>query len=115
MGTRGDLMARIRVRRNLGGVQVRASQMIERGQHALVNQVYADANMYAPMKSSDLRNQSQIGSDNKSIVWNAPYARRHYYNQMVNYTTPGTGPKWDEKAKSIHLESWARVAKAAMR
>lgn len=108
-------MARIRINRNLTGVQVRANQMIERGQHALVNQVYADTNLYVPMKSTDLRTQSQIASDEKSIVWNTPYARRQYYNQMVNYTTPGTGPKWDEKAKSIHKESWARVAKAAMR
>lgn len=108
-------MARLRVNRNLTGVQVRVNQMIERGQHALVNQVYADTNQYAPMRSSDLRNQSQIGSDGKSITWNAPYARRHYYNQMVNYTTPGTGPKWDEKAKSIHGDSWVRVVEAAMR
>lgn len=108
-------MARIRINRNLRGVEARLTQMIERGQHAFVNQVYADANLYAPMKSSDLRNQSQIASDKKSIVWNAPYARRQYYNQMVNYSTPGTGPKWDQKAKSIHLESWKRVAKAAMR
>lgn len=108
-------MVRIRINRNLRGVEARLNQMVERGQHALVNQVYADANLYAPMKSSDLRNQSQIASDEKSIVWNSPYARRQYYNQMVNYSTPGTGPKWDQKAKSIHLESWKRVAKAAMR
>lgn len=108
-------MVQIRINRNLTGIEARLSQMVGRGQHAFVNQVYADANIYAPMKSSDLRNQSQIASDGKSIVWNTPYARRQYYNQFVNYSTPGTGPKWVEKAKSIHLESWLRVAKAAMR
>lgn len=105
---------RVRVSNNLRGVTTRVNQMTERGQHALVNQVYADSNMYAPLLSSDLRNQSQIANDLKSITWNTPYARRHYYNQMVNYTTPGTGPKWFEKAKSIHLDSWKRVAEAAM-
>lgn len=107
-------MVRVRVNQNLRGLRVRTSQLTERGQYALVNQVYADSNMYAPMLSSDMRNQSQIAYDLKSITWNTPYATRHYYNHMVNYSTPGTGPKWFEKAKSIHLQSWIRVAEAAM-
>ena len=108
-------MARIKVTKKLTGVGVRMNDMTQKGQRAFVNQVYADANRYAPMLSGDLRNQSSIAIDGKSITWNVPYARRHYYNQMVNYTTPGTGPKWDQKAKAIHLESWKRVAKAAMK
>lgn len=108
-------MAKIKVTKQLTGVEVRLNQMTKRGQHALVNQVYADSNMYVPMLSGDLRNQSSVALDGKSIIWHAPYARRHFYNQMVNYTTPGTGPRWDLKAKSIHLESWRRVAEAAMR
>lgn len=108
-------MARIRVTRQLGGLQARVSQMTERGQYAVVNQAHADMNNYVPMLSSDLRVQSQVTADGKSVIWNAPYARRHFYNQMVNYTTPGTGPRWDLKAKSIHLDSWRRVAEAAMR
>lgn len=108
-------MARIKVSKKLTGVGVRINDMTQKGQRAFVNQVYADTNRYAPMLSGDLRNQSSIAIDGKSIVWNVPYARRHFYNQMVNYTTPGTGPRWDLKAKSIHLESWRRVAEAAMR
>lgn len=108
-------MARIKVTKQLTGVTTRLNQMTKQGQYALVNQVHADSNMYVPMLSSDLRNQSTIALDGKSIIWNAPYARRHYYNQMSNYSTPGTGPKWDQKAKSIHLKSWERVAKAAMK
>lgn len=106
---------RVRVTQNLRGVTTRVNQMTERGQYALVNEVYADSNLYAPMLSTDLRVESEVSHDLKSILWNTPYARRHYYNQMVNYTTPGTGPKWFEKAKSIHLESWKRVTEAAMR
>lgn len=89
--------------------------MTKKGQYALANQMHTDSNNYAPMLSGDLRTQSQVSADNKTVVWNAPYARRHYYNLMANYSTPGTGPKWDEKAKSIHLESWKSVAKAAMK
>lgn len=107
-------MAKIRIRKETTGITKITSRMTKAGQQAFVNQVYADANQYAPMLSGDLRNQSSIGIDGKSITWNAPYARRHYYNQMVNYTTPGTGPKWDEKAKAIHGRSWTNVARKAM-
>lgn len=108
-------MARIKVTKQLSGVKTRVNEMTKRGQYAFANQVHADSNLYAPRLSGDLRMQSQITNDNKQIVWNAPYARRHYYNQMTNYSTPGTGPKWDQKAKSIHMKSWERVAKAAMK
>lgn len=106
---------RIRVRRDLGGVEVRAAQMVEQGQYAFVNQVYADSNRYAPVLSSDLVNQSQISTDNKSIQWNTPYARRQYYNIGATFTTPGTGPKWDVKAQAIHSRDWINVIKRAMR
>lgn len=100
---------------NLSGVGVRVEQMTRLGQYALVNQVHADSNIYAPMLSGDLRSQSNIAFDGKSITWNAPYARRQYYNYGARFTTPGTGPKWDSKAMAIHLASWIRVTKAAMR
>lgn len=104
----------VTLRANLGGCEVRARQLIDRGQYALVNQVYADANMYAPMLSGQMRIESQVSADNKSITWNAPYARRQYYNQFSNYTTPGTGPKWDQKAAAIHMQSWISIVEGAM-
>lgn len=109
------MAVRVNVRSNLRGVEVRARQMTRQGQYALVNQVHADSNLYAPMLSGDLRNQSTIAIDGKSIIWNVPYARRQYYNVGARFTTPGTGPKWDQKAAAIHKRSWLRVAKAAMR
>lgn len=107
--------ASINVRKNLGGVKVKVANMTKQGQYALVNQVHADSNLYAPMLSGDLRNQSTIAIDGKTITWNVPYARRQYYNYGARFTTPGTGPKWDRKALAIHKRSWIRVAKAAMK
>lgn len=106
---------RIRIRRELDGVAVRANQMIERGQYALANQVHADSNIYAPKLSTDLVNQSTIATDGKSIIWNVPYARRQYYGYGFKFSTPGTGPKWDSKALAIHGADWLRITKAAMR
>ena len=109
------MAVRVNVKKDLKGVTKRVSQMTKLGQYALANQVHADSNRYAPFLTGDLRNQSAVSSDNKSIVWNVPYARRQYYNYGARFTTPGTGPKWDEKAKAIHIGSWERIVKKAMR
>lgn len=105
----------VRVRTNLRGVRTRVSQMTRQGQYALANQVHVDMNFYAPAKSHDLRIQSYVASDNKQVIYNTLYARKQFYNQYSNYTTPGTGPRWDEKAKSIHKQSWEQIAKRAMK
>ncbi|MFJ3386840.1 minor capsid protein [Lysinibacillus sp. NPDC086135] len=106
---------RIRVKQELDGIPVKLSSMTKQGQIALVNQVHADSNIYAPKLSSDLRNQSTIAVDGKSIIWHGPYARKQYFNYGAKFTTPGTGPKWDVKAQAIHGASWVKITKAAMK
>lgn len=96
-------------------VPKRVRSMNERGQYALINQVHADMNPYVPMLTGDLRNQSSMALDGKSIIYNVPYARKQFFNQHSKYTTPGTGPRWDLKAKSIHGKSWERITKKAMK
>lgn len=105
----------IKIRRQLDGVPIRLSNMTKQGQYAFVNQVYADTNMYVPMLSGDLRNQSSIAIDGKSITWNTPYAQRQYYNYGAKFTTPGTGPKWDSKALAIHKDDWLKVIRNGMK
>lgn len=107
-------MARVNVRVNLRGLQTQINRGSERARFALANQVLSDSNQYAPFKSGDLRSQSRVSTDGRTVQWNAPYARRLYYEQFVNYSTPNTGPRWVEKAKSIHLRSWERVARVAL-
>jgi cytochrome c2 len=109
------MAVRVKVTKNLKGVVKRTAQMTKQGQYALANQVHADSNLYAPRKSGDLRNQSNVSPDNKQIIWNVPYARRQYYNYGAKFTTPGTGPKWDSKALAIHGKSWERIVKKAMK
>jgi hypothetical protein len=109
------MAVRVNVKKDLKGVTKRVSQMTKLGQYALVNQVHADANQYAPFRSGDLRNQSSISTDGKQIIWHVPYAKRQYYNYGAKFTTPGTGPKWDAKAQALHQDSWIRVVKKAMK
>lgn len=109
------MAVRVKINKDLTGVDARAKQMVKLGQYALANQVHADANIYAPKLSSDLRNQSTIATDGKSIIWNVPYARRQYWNYGAKFTTPGTGPKWDRKALVIHGADWKKIVKKAMK
>lgn len=106
---------RVKVTTDLKGVPVKVNKMTKLGQYALVNQVYVDSNRYAPFLSGDLRNQSSIALDGKSILWNVPYANRQYKNYGAKFTTPGTGPKWDSKALAIHGSQWESITKKAMR
>ena len=49
--------------------------------------------------------------DKKSITYASPYASYQYYGKrkdgshvVRNYTTAGTGPKWDERMKSAEID-----------
>lgn len=94
-----------------------------KARYTLANQMHQDMNDYVPMLSSDLRNQSTISLDGKTITWHAPYAKVQYKGYRMSkgkrvtfrkYSTSGTGPKWDVKAKSVHMDKWIKVAAAAM-
>lgn len=108
-------MIHLRVTSDTKRVPVRASKMTKQGQYAFVNQVHADSDNYVPFKKGDLRNQSSIALNGKQIIYHVPYAKKQYYNFGAKFTTPGTGPKWDEKALAIHRASWIRVIERAMK
>lgn len=110
------MSVRVNVTKDLRGVKKRVDGMKKLGQYAFVNQVHHDSNLYAPRKSGDMRIQSYVTPDNKQIIWNAKYARKQYYAPGGwKYTTPGTGPKWDQKAKGIHGKQWERITQKAMK
>jgi len=92
-----------------------SSSNSDMGRVCLANQALIDMNEnYVPQLSGDLRMSVVASSDGRTISWNTPYARAQYYGSngravFSNYTTPGTGPRWDEKAKNIHMNGWIRA------
>lgn len=80
-----------------------------RGQRALSNQALADMNQFVPMDDGILRQTATIDIDGTAINYNTPYANRLFKHYMHNYTTPGTGPRWDNKAKGIYMEDWKQA------
>ena len=92
---------------NLTGAKAKMSQKrVERGRYALANQALSDMNPFVPMLEGTTRQTATIDIDGTGINYNTPYAARLFYMMMYNYTTPGTGPRWDNKAKGMFMSSW---------
>lgn len=97
----------VRVTINLSGARKKlSSQILNQGRYALANQAMADMDQFIPMLSTALRGTVSVDPDGKSITYNTPYAAKLFYMHMYNYTTPGTGPRWDLKAKSVFMSDW---------
>ena len=79
---------------------------IQRGRYALASQALSDMNPFVPMREGILRQTGHINNDATAIIWNTPYAAKMFYMYMHNYTTPGTGPRWDLKAKGLFMPDW---------
>lgn len=86
---------------------------IRRGQYNMAQRMHVTMNeSFVPIREGNLRALSNVSPDGKSINWNSVYARRHYYAPGGwNYTTPGTGPRWDEKAKGVFMSDWIEAFK----
>ena len=103
----------ITVRTNLNPTRKQIAEGTVRARQRVANQIHADSNRYAPALTHDMRNQSSIGIDGRTITWHAFYSIYQYSKQYENYSTPNTGPKWDEVAAQKHMASWERVAQRA--
>ena len=80
-----------------------------RVQKFFTNTCYRYMDKYVPMDFGDLRTNVDIGSD--YIAYLSPYAHYQYIghredgsHQVVNYTTPGTGPYWDNQMVSAEMQ-----------
>ena len=97
----------VKVKVDLSGAKAKMDQgNVNRGRYAFANQAMADMNQFVPMKDNILRMSATVDITGEAINYNTPYARRLFYMPMYNYTTPGTGPRWDNKAKAIYMRDW---------
>lgn len=103
------------VRVDLRGVNKKlSSSNLKRGRYAMANQMLRDMQPFVPNDQGILKQTGHLSSDGSKLIWNTPYAKAQYYgtNGKVvfrKYTTPGTGKRWDLKAKGIHMKDWEKV------
>jgi len=74
----------------------------------LTETCYKHMDKYVPRDNDDLRTNVDIKTN--SVTYESEYASYQYYGQrkdgshkVKNYTTPGTGPYWDERMKSAEI------------
>ena len=104
----------IKIDVDLGGASKKLSpQNMVRGRVAMANQILLDTTNYVPLgpDGGDLRASGHVTDNGISVDWLPVYARAQFYgtNGIVvfsNYTTPGTGKRWDLKATALHIDSW---------
>ncbi|MDG4985505.1 minor capsid protein [Lactococcus lactis] len=93
---------------------------ITRGRVAMANRALMDMDPFVPKRDHNLAASGHVTDSGKSIEYNTPYARAQFYGKSFkkctsftfkSYTTPGTGSRWDLKAKGLYGKSWPQVFK----
>jgi len=103
-------MGSIKVNVALGPLEQKFSEKnFSRGRYALANQMLSDMNQFVPRKEGDLRSAVSISLSGTQIFYHMPYAQKMYSQRFKNYTTPGTGPKWDKRAAAKYGFNWTEV------
>lgn len=97
-----------------GATRKLSEQNFTRGRIAMASQMLMDMDRLIPYKDGSLRASGHMASDGSELSWSTVYARAQFYgtNGIVtfqSYTTPGTGKRWDEKAKAQYGDNWRKV------
>ena len=100
--------------------QLLSSTNKQKAKLALANHMSDDMDAYVPLREGELRAHLDITPDRLS--YGAVYARAQYYGtndngktKFQNYTTEGTGPRWDKKAKAKYMDDWVDAFKKVLR
>lgn len=77
-------------------------------QKFFTNTCYRYMDKYVPMDTGILRENVTLTTN--TITYEQPYAHAQYVgivngHAVQNYTTPGTGPYWDERMKSADMQN----------
>lgn len=87
---------------------------IKGAKYAMMNDMLKDMQPFVPSDTGVLQQTGVISADKTALIWNTPYARAQFYGTngkavFKNYTTPGTGPRWDKRAKSLYMSDWVKA------
>ena len=102
----------------------------EKACYALAEQMLADSEKFVPysggssQSAGNLRESGKVekGESGKMyLVWDTVYALYQWFgiradgtHPVKNYTTPGTGKQWVEKAKTQYNDRWRDIAQKGL-
>ena len=85
-----------------------------RVQKYFTERCYQHMDKYVPKDTGNLRDNVLLESN--SITYKSPYAHAQYVGftkgPVKKYTTPGTGPYWDERVKSAEMNDIVKECQA---
>ena len=113
-----DTMARAKV-----GAGTMGEMRMRKALWACVENIRSDTEKYVPRLTGNLRRSCDTSRGEEGLIsWNAVdnkgrgYAAYVYHMpQSCNWTTPGTGPQWVERAENAGgLKRWQGIIKAVL-
>lgn len=94
--------------------------------YALAEQMLADCERFVPYSAGSSQSAGGLRESGKVergesgrfyLVWDSVYALYQWFgvradgsHRVHNYTTPGTGTQWVEKARDRYGDRWAEIA-----
>lgn len=98
----------------------RFNKKYSQAQKFLDNEVLKDSAPYVPMRTGNLMNSGQTGTELGSgkVIYNAPYAQSMYYGVGFNFSKdkhPQACAQWFEKAKAAKKEDWLKGVNKIMK
>ena len=82
----------------------------------LTETCYKHMDKYVPQRDGNLR--TIVSLTINTITYESPYASYQYYgrrkdktHKVKNYTTPGTGPRWDKRMLSVEKKDVIKEVK----
>lgn len=110
-----DKMARAKI-----GAGVEGGRRMRQALAAVVENVRSDCEHYVPKETGTLRSSVDTSRGEEGLIsWHAVAPKTHhsyavYVYHMpasTNWTTPGTGPQWVERAaRAGGIERWSKIA-----
>lgn len=104
-------MFKVDVKVELSDIDGKVGNALDHGQFKLDQMVLSDSNYYIPKDQGYLEESSLTHSKpgEGEVVWQTPYARRHYYNPQYNFSKDKNSNAqglWFEAAKAKNLRTW---------
>lgn len=87
-------------------------EKVENARREMCDQMLSDMTPLVPYRKGALQGTGHVTEE--GLEWNTPYAKAQFYGRdknrtFRNYTTAGTGKRWDLKAESMYKANWKNV------
>lgn len=112
----------VKITRNMPKIKNKIAAGMQAAIEAVTESIVEYSDDFIPKAEGTLRDSGRIHSrpEDGLCVWNTPYAAYQWYgiradgtHEVKEYTTPGTGTMWAQKAVDTHKKEIEQIAQKA--